>query len=88
MQEGRLPVEIRLKKQPQKYLESVDENTRQKLLKALEQLSCLEGNIVPLAGKKNLYRYKLAHYRIIFEWRKGELIIVVIEINTRTNIKY
>lgn len=81
-------MEIQLKKQASKYLASVDENTRQKLYKALEQLSRLEGDIVPLAGRKNLYRYKISHYRIIFERRKGQLIITVIEINTRTNIKY
>lgn len=83
-----MPVEIKLKKQPQKYLASVDEATRKKLYRALDQLSRLEGDIVPLAGKKHLYRYKIAHYRITFEWRKGELIITVIEVNTRTNIKY
>ena len=81
-------MEIKLKKQPQKYLASVDEATRKKLYRALDQLSRLEGDIVPLAGKKHLYRYKISHYRITFEWRKGELIITVIEINTRTNIKY
>ena len=81
-------MEINLKKQPQKYLASVDENTRKKLLKALDQLSRLEGDIVPLAGKKNRYRYKIAHYRITFEWVRGEIVITVIEINTRTNIKY
>ena len=81
-------MEIKLKKQPQKYLASADENTRKKLYKALEQLSRLEGDIVPLAGQKNRYRYKIAHYRITFEWVKGELVITVIEINTRTNIKY
>lgn len=81
-------MEIKLKKQPQKYLASVDEATRKKLYRALDQLSRLEGDIVPLAGKKHLYRYKIVHYRITFEWRKGELIITVIEINTRTNIKY
>lgn len=79
---------IRLKKQPRKYLESVDENTRKKLYKALDELSRLEGNIVPLKGMKNRYRYKIAHYRIIFEWVRGEIVITVIEINTRTNIKY
>ena len=77
-------MELKLKKQPQKYLASVDEATR----KALDQLSRLEGDIVPLAGYKNRYRYKIAHYRITFEWIKGELVITVIEINTRTNIKY
>ncbi len=81
-------MEIKLKKQPQKYLSGVDEATRKKLYKALDQLSVLEGDIVPLAGQKNRYRYKIPHYRIIFEWVKGELVILVLEINTRTNIKY
>lgn len=81
-------MQIKLKKQPQKYLASVDENTRKKLYKALDELSRLEGNIVPLADQKNRYRYKIAHYRIVFEWIKGEIVITVIEINTRTNIKY
>lgn len=81
-------MELRLKKQLQKYLAGVDENTRRKLLRALDQLSRLEGDIKPLAGKKNLFRYKIPHYRIIFEWIKGEIVITVIEINTRTNIQY
>jgi len=81
-------MEIRLRKQAQKYLDSVDAKTKKKLYKALEQLSRLEGDIKPLKGEKNLYRYKIQHYRIIFEWVKGEIIITVIEINTRTNIKY
>ena len=81
-------MEIRLKKQPQKYLRSVDEKTRKKLYKALDQLSRLEGNIVPLSGYSSRYRYKIDHYRITFEWIKGEIVITVIEINTRTNIKY
>ena len=81
-------MEIRLKKQAQKYLDSVDEPTRQKLYKALDQLSRLEGDIRPLKGMPNRYRYKIQHYRILFERIKGEIIITVIEINTRTNIKY
>lgn len=86
--QGVIALEIRLEKQPQKYLRSVDEPTREKLFKALDQLSRLEGDIVPLRGKKNRYRYKISHYRIVFERIKGELVITVIEINTRTNIKY
>ena len=81
-------MELKLGKQPQKYLACVDAPTRKKLYKALDQLSRLEGDIVPLSGKKNLYRYKISHYRITFEWVRGEIIIKVIEINTRTNIKY
>lgn len=81
-------MEIVLKKQAKKYLDSVDDNTRKKLYNALDRLSRLEGDIVRLAGTKNMYRYKIAHYRIVFEWNKGEIIITVIEINTRTNIHY
>ena len=81
-------MKIELKKQPLKYIQSVDENTRRKLWKALDQISRLEGDIKPLKGKPNQYRYKIAHYRIVFEWYKGKILITVIEINTRTNIKY
>lgn len=81
-------MEIRLEKQPQKYLASVDAKTRKKLYKALDDLSQLKGDIVPLQGKPYLYRFKISHYRIIFKWNKGEIVITVIEINTRTNIKY
>lgn len=81
-------MEIKLKKQAKKYLDSVDEITRKKLYKALDRLSRLEGNIVKLNGTKNRYRYKIDHYRIVFERNKGEITIVVLEINARTNIKY
>lgn len=81
-------MEILLKKRAQKYLDSVDTKTREKLLKALDELSRLEGDIKRIDKKNNRYRYKIEHYRILFEWHKGEIVIVVIEINTRTNIKY
>jgi toxin-antitoxin system, toxin component, relE family len=80
-------LEIKLKKQPAKYLASVDEPTKQKLLKALDKIKCLEGDIVCINPKEKLYRYKLAHYRIIFSYSGGDIIIVE-TINTRTNIKY
>ena len=79
---------IVLNKQPRKYLLSVDAATRKKLYRALAELAELKGDIRPLQGQKNRYRYKIAHYRIVFEWIKGDIIITVIEINTRTNIKY
>lgn len=81
-------MEIILKKQAQKYLDSVDANTRKKLYKALEKLSNLDGNIVRIEGSKNRYRFKIDHYRILFEREKNVAFITVIEINTRSNIKY
>lgn len=81
-------MQIILSRRAQKYLDSTDANTRQKLYKALEKLSRLEGDIRPLKGRPDHYRYKIAHYRILFTWIKGEIYIKVIDINTRTNIKY
>jgi len=82
-------MKIILKKQPKKYLESVPESIRAKLLKGLEQITKHEGDIVSLKGYRNRYRYKVAHYRIVFDrMDDGEIVIIVIEINTRTNIHY
>lgn len=81
-------MELRLEKQPQKYLAKCDAATQKKLYKALDNISRFEGNIRRLEGHKNKYRYKLEHYRITFEWIKGEIVITVIEINTRSNISY
>lgn len=78
-------MEYILKKRAQKYLDSVDTNTRKKLYNALDKLARWEGDIVPLEGQKDRYRFKIDHYRILFEWHKGEIIIVVVDITTRTN---
>lgn len=80
-------MELILEKQPRKYLASVDKPTRAKLCKALDDIKELRGDIVCINQKEHLFRYKLAHYRIIFAYRGGQLIIVE-TIDTRTNIKY
>ena len=79
---------IKLRKQPEKYLRQVDANTRAKLYKALDRLATMHGDIKPLQGQPNRYRYKIAHYRIVFDLDRHNQIITVVEINTRTNIKY
>jgi mRNA-degrading endonuclease RelE of RelBE toxin-antitoxin system len=78
---------VTYKKQPEKYLKSVDANTYKKLSKALEGLAEVKGDIVKLAGSEN-YRLKIEHYRAIFTYDKAEDTITVQELNTRTNIKY
>lgn len=83
-----IAIDIKLSKQAQKYLASVDKPTRKKLLHSLDKVSRFEGNIVRLSGHKNLFHYKIEQYRIIFRWNQGEIIIYVIEINSRTNIHY
>lgn len=81
-------MELILSKQAKKYLNKVDTATYAKLDRALEELKELRGDIKHIEGTKNMFRYKIPHYRILFKWDKGSVVIVVIEINTRTNIKY
>ncbi|MBE6032532.1 MAG: addiction module toxin RelE [Clostridiales bacterium] len=81
-------MQIELRKQAQKYLDHVDMITRRKLYRAIEKLSQWEGDIRPLKGLPNHYRCKIYHYRILFKLEMDRCVIVVIEINTRTNIKY
>lgn len=81
-------MELRLQKQPIKYLESVDQPARNKLYRALDKLKNLDGDIVKLKGYDNLYRFKIQHYRILFSIDREGNIIIVSAINTRTNTKY
>lgn len=88
IQEGDERMRIMLEKQPKKYLQSADESTRRKLLKGIENIQTMTGDIKKLKGSANQYRYKIAHYRILYEWVQSENLIIITAINTRTNIKY
>lgn len=81
-------MELIFRKQPLKYLASVDTKTRDKLYKALEKLKELDGDIKKLKGTDNYFRLKIAHYRILFSIDRNGQIIIVETIDTRTNIKY
>lgn len=80
-------MEIRLMKQPQKYLDSVGVKTRKMLYKTMEQLKTLDGDIVKLKGYDNLYRRQIEHYRILFSINRGGNDIIVRTTNAETDIK-
>ena len=67
-------MEILYKKQPQKYLDKADANTRAKLEKSINGLLELQGDIVKIKGS-DLYRLKIEHYRIGFSY-DGEAITI------------
>jgi mRNA-degrading endonuclease RelE of RelBE toxin-antitoxin system len=76
-------MEVKLRKQPQKYLDRLQPRLYDKLNNALRGLEDWEGDIIGLAGRKNEYRLKIPPYRIIFSYAKGEDIITVTKIDTR-----
>ena len=78
---------VKLKKQPQKYLAKVDSRTYKKLRSALAGLGLWKGDIVKLKGS-DFYRLKIPQYRFIFTYDDGINVIYVEEINTRTDIDY
>ena len=81
------PSQVKLKKQPEKYLCKVDGNTYSKLRKALDDLKQWKGDIVKLKNSEH-YRLKIPQYRFVFIHDVENNIIWVKEINTRTNINY
>ena len=79
-----------LSKQAQKTLSKVDRKTKARLISSIGKIERGEGDIIKLkltngGMKRNLYRYKIEHYRIIFEKNKDLLIQTI---DTKTNIKY
>lgn len=81
-------MEVKLSKQARKYLANANKTAQKQLTSALKGLENFEGDIVPLQGIKDTYRLKIPHYRIVFRLENGAAVVFVIEINTRTNIKY
>ena len=79
-----------ISKSAQKVIDRADKPTQAKLNKALAKIECGEGYIEPLKNIKrgmedDLFRYKMEHYRIIFE--RGEH-IKIRSITTKSNTKY
>jgi mRNA-degrading endonuclease RelE of RelBE toxin-antitoxin system len=63
-------MEIKLKSCAQN-IGRVECATRLKLYKALIKLHGSKATLFVMAGGTNRYRYKIAHYRILFEYNKA-----------------
>lgn len=72
-----------------KFLKSQSEDFRQRVYKAYKEI--LENpfsnrNSIPLKGISNRYRKKIGDFRVVYEVRKQELLIVVVDIDSRGQI--
>lgn len=77
-------MEIKLRKQADKYLEKQTGKTRKRLDNALTGLANLEGDIRKIGP--DTYRLKIFQFRFIFGIENDT--IIVYDIDSRTNIKY
>jgi len=78
-----MAVQVKLGKQPEKYLVKCTQKSYEKLSNALIDLEELNGDIKKLQGRKDEYRFKVPPYRIIFKYDKIDKMILVMKIDTR-----
>lgn len=53
-----------------------------------KDFNALENNLKQLKGEKNIYRLRVTDYRIIFEKRDSELILLIIRIGHRKEVYF
>jgi mRNA interferase RelE/StbE len=75
-----------------KMLEKIDFPI-QKLIKIkldilAKDFNALENNLKHLKGEKNIYRLRVADYRVIFEKKDSELIILIVRIGHRKEVYF
>ena len=75
---------VKLTKKAEKYIKKQDKDTQKRLIKAIVELP--EGDIKKLKGMDELYRLRVGDFRVIFEKKDTELIIIVIDIGNRGQI--
>jgi mRNA interferase RelE/StbE len=77
-----------LKREAAKYLAGLDKPTRTKIKKALEGLikNPPEGDIAPMQGREGLFRLRVGSYRLVFQVKEEEQIIIVAAIGPRGDI--
>ena len=62
-------MKVVLEKRAAKYLESLDENIRRRIIEALKKLQKVppSGDIVKLQGQETAYRLRVGGYRVLFK---------------------
>ena len=53
-----------------------------------KDFNALEKNLKQLKGEKNIYRLRVTDYRIIFEKRDSELVLLIIRIGHRKEVYF
>jgi len=83
-------VTVILDKQPEKYLNSLNEPDFSRITNALEKLKLEppKGDIIKMQDRKNGYRLRIGDYRVIFHFESEDEKIIVSEIDRRGQIIY
>ena len=81
--------QVRFSKTASKNIKKIDSKYQKLILQKLRLLAenpFNTTNVKALKGEENFYRLRVANYRVVYELKKAELIILVIDINHRKDI--
>ena len=76
---------IELLKKARKFIETQPKNQQERILKAINNLP-KSGDIIPLSGKKNIFRLRVGDYRIIYKVQNELLFITVVNVDNRRQV--
>jgi len=75
---------LRIKRSAAKALEAIPKHERLRLIEAIDRLCDSPGAGSALKGEfEGLRRLRVGRYRIVYEWRQEELLILVVRIAHR-----
>jgi len=80
--------EIIFKKQPLKYISSLDKKNKIRIKQAVDKLK-IDPYVFPykkIVNFENVYRIRVGEYRIIYHLENKKLVIEIIKIGKRENV--
>lgn len=76
--------DIQITKKAEKFIKRQDTNTQKRIFKAILELP--KGDIKKLKNVDDIYRLRVGDFRILFEKKHDELVIIVIDVGNRGQI--
>jgi len=77
--------QIRLEKQPEKFLSKIDKNLKVRLLKEIQKLPDAT-DTKPLTNYPRLHRLRVGDFRVIYRKEGDLLTIIVLQVGSRGDI--
>jgi len=76
--------DIQITKKAEKFIKRQDTNTQKRIIKAILELP--KGDVKKLKNMDDVYRLRVGDFRISFEKKNDQLVIIVIDIGNRGQI--
>lgn len=78
---------LRIKSSAAKALAAIPKRERERLIEAIDQLRETPAAGSALKGEfEGLRRLRVGTYRVVYEWRRAELVVLVIRIGHRRDV--